>query len=149
MTSKEARKLFVEEYGALAKQVTAGTGIFPETLLAMAIIESSGRVGNSYLPGKSVLTIKANNFFGIKADGTWKGKILEIRTKEYTKERGFYYEVAKFRKYDTAADGFKDYVNFLQKNKRYLKAGVFTAPDYVTQISRIAKVMPRRQTMQK
>lgn len=139
MTSREARRKFVENYASVARSVTTGTGIFPETLLAMAIIESSGRVGGIYVPGASVLSQRANNFFGIKAGGNWRGDVLEIKTKEFDKERGYYYESAKFRKYPSAQDGFKDYVSFLQKNQRYAKAGVFTAPDYVTQITRIAK----------
>lgn len=126
MTNKE----FAEKYAGAAIEATQGTGIFPQTLLGQAILESSS--------GKSKLASEHNNFFGIKADPSWKGQKVIMKTREVKNGQSIYIDSA-FRKYATPVDSFKDYVNFLKKNPRYTKAGVFTATTYNDQIDAIAK----------
>jgi len=78
------------------------------------------------MPGQSLLSRQANNYFGIKADPSWKGQFIELKTGEYL--NGQYVSISgKFRKYATVADSFADYINFLKKNPRYTTAGVFSA----------------------
>jgi flagellum-specific peptidoglycan hydrolase FlgJ len=117
-----------------ALNATKGTGIFPETLLAMAIVESQGKAqdGNWY-PGLGLVAKKANNFFGIKNSPTWKGRTIQLPTP------GDADKVSTFRVYDSFEDSLKDFIKFLQINPRYTKAGVFLANDYVSQIVAIAK----------
>ena len=123
------RELFVKQYSPFINKLVAGTGIFPGTLIAQAIIESSGKynTGGNWLVGGSKLAQEANNFFGIKATPSWKGGRYNINTGEYTPEGKAYTEAATFRAYKTPEDSMKDYVNFLQVNSRYTKAGVFKA----------------------
>lgn len=131
------RQQFVEQYAQAAKEAASNTGIFPETILAAAILESSGKKNGIWYVGASQLASKANNYFGIKASKSWKGKIYNINTKEYV--NGQYITVpAKFRAYDTVKDSFADYVSFLKNNSRYVKAGVFTAATASEQVNRIA-----------
>lgn len=118
---------FTKKYYSLAKTVTAGTGIFPETLLAMAIVESRS--------GDSLLSKKYNNFFGIKSAGSWKGASVNLDTKEYFTNTPSTIKQA-FRVYPSAKAGFKDYVKFLQQNQRYKQA--LKAPNYQEQIIKIA-----------
>lgn len=127
------RSEFVSKFGSMAAQVTAGTGIFPQTLLAMAIVESSGLIkGKSYV-GVGLTAKLANNYFGIKASPAWKGATINLNTpNDATK-------VSTFRKYASVKDSFADYVRFLKQNKRYNNAGVFDAENYAEQIIRIAK----------
>ena len=128
------RENFIKKYWVDAVNATKGTGIFPETLLAQAVVESqqAGPDGN-YYPGLSLNARKANNYFGIKTSAQWKGDTIKLPTsKDATK-------VSVFRKYDSFYDSMKDYVNFLKTNPRYTTAGVFNATDYVTQIISIAK----------
>ena len=128
------REDFIKLNYQAALNATAGTGIFPETLLAMAVVESQGKAqdGNWY-PGLGLVARKANNYFGIKTSPTWKGKTVALPTP------GDADKISTFRVYDSCEDSLKDFIKFLQINPRYTKAGVFKASDYVTQIVSIAK----------
>ena len=117
------RQEFVAKYGAYVKSVTSGTGIFPETLFAQAIIESSK--GSNV--GASELAKKYNNYFGIKADKSWTGKSVNMKTGEFTGTANATTIKDNFRVYDSPQDSIADYVRFLKKNPRYANAGVFNA----------------------
>jgi flagellum-specific peptidoglycan hydrolase FlgJ len=131
------RQDFVTKYAAAARAAAGASGIFPETILAAAILESSGKKDGVWYVGGSQLSREANNYFGIKATSSWKGKTYTINTREFIK--GQYITIpAKFRAYDTVQDSFADYVSFLQRNSRYKKAGVFTAATASEQVNRIA-----------
>ena len=139
------RKEFVDKYGAFIFAQTKGTGIFPETLISQAILESSGDYNGEWLVGGSKLARESNNFFGIKADSRWNGKTYNIDTGEVFNGKKVTVN-ANFRAYNSVKDSIKDYVKFLQENKRYTnaldsanyynqakelqKAGYATAPNY-------------------
>lgn len=119
------RTEFFSTYKNAAIAATQGTGIFPETMLTQAALES----GN----GNSGLTKQANNFFGIKVSSAWGMKpYVEMPTWEVINGKNVKVN-ARFRKYATAKEGFADYVNFLKVNQRYAKAGVFKAKTPVEQ----------------
>lgn len=82
-------------------------GIYVSVMLAQSALESGY--------GKSELTKKYNNYFGILADKSWTGKKI-------TFTNGFTYRV-----YESAMESVQDYINFLLKNSRYKKEGVFNA----------------------
>jgi len=123
-----------------AYKATLGTGLFPETLITQRIQES----GWSPIPNKLA---SVHNYHGIKADAGWTGKVISISTHEELSPgkrtlfsgTGLVYKnraeaLAKgahhqtlFRVFNTLEDGFRGWVQFLQKNSRYTKAGVFTA----------------------
>lgn len=127
------REEFTEKFYPDALAVTKNTGIYPETLLAMAIVESSALVNGKSLVGAGATARLANNYFGIKASPAWKGNTIRLNTpKDAT-------PTSLFRSYPTVKDSFKDYVKFLSINPRYKKAGVFNSPDYATQIINIAR----------
>jgi flagellar protein FlgJ len=127
------REEFTKKFYPTALKVTKGSGIFPETLLAMAIVESSGIVKGKSLVGAGATARLANNYFGIKANSAWKGQTIRLNTpKDPT-------PTSLFRKYDTIKDSFKDYVSFLTKNQRYKTAGVLESSDYAEQIINIAR----------
>ena len=127
------RDQFTKKYYNDAVAVTKDTGIFPETLLAMAIVESSSLVKGKSVVGAGSTAKLANNYFGIKASSTWNGETIRLKTPNDSTPTSL------FRKYNSAKDSFKDYVSFLSKNPRYKKAGVFTSGDYATQIINIAR----------
>lgn len=127
------RKEWTLKYAPVAIEVTRGTGIFPETLLAMAIVESQGQVNGVYYPGAGLVARKANNYFGIKKGVNWTGDVVNLPTP------GDKDKISVFRVYDSFEESAKDYVSFLKKNQRYTKAGVFTAPNYQEQIINIAR----------
>lgn len=117
------RSEFIETYTPIVKSVIGNTKLFPSLFIAQALLESSDSKG---VPGNSGLTRNHNNFFGIKADKSWKGKKAILKTREVINGKDVMVD-APFRKYDTPEQSFADRVQFLLKNKRYAKAGVFDA----------------------
>lgn len=117
---------WLKENVGQAVAVSKDTGIFPATVLAAAVLESSGKVNGYYEPGQSLLAKNANNYFGIKAGPGWSGPVINLQTGEYL--NGQYVTVTgTFRKYSSPAASFADYINFLKVNPRYKAAGVFSA----------------------
>jgi len=143
---------WILENKAAAAAAVKGTGIFPELLLAQAIIESAK---NGKMPGTQ-LAKQYNNYFGIKAFKSWQGDRVNFKTGEFTRAGSPYTMESDFRAYKTPLDSFKDYVKLLQ-NKRYKKvlaaktiadqarelkaAGYSTAPDYASKVSGMANVI--------
>ena len=129
------KQQLLNTYYPSAVAATAGTGLFPQTLISQLILESGYNL--------SKLATNYNNFFGIKATPNFKGYVVSLNTYEYlpnkvliqgtNKEYVSYAaaiaaganKMSLFRVYTTPKNGFKDYVNFLQVNKRY--ANVFKA----------------------
>ena len=83
-----------------------GYSVF-STVIAQAIIESNS--------GKSILGYKYHNYFGMKCGSRWKGKSVNLKTKEE-------YTVGtikdNFRVYDSIEEGIKGYYDFIS-TKRY------------------------------
>jgi flagellum-specific peptidoglycan hydrolase FlgJ len=134
MTKQE----FLTKYYPSAVAATAGSGLFPETLITQLIGESGYNL--------SELATKYFNFFGIKADKSWKGRVVSKTTFEYyngvktpVAGNGKVYidrdaairdganAVSLFRVYSGVTEGFKGWVNFLKENPLYTRAGLFAA----------------------
>lgn len=131
MTKQE----LLNTYYPSAVAATANSGIFPQTLISQLILESGYDL--------SKLATTYNNFFGIKATPSFKGKVVSLNTYEYLPNKTLITGTNKaynnyasaiaagankmslFRTYATPKAGFIDYVNFLKINPRY--KNVFTA----------------------
>jgi len=101
---------FFEKYKNLAMETQNLFGVPASITLAQAALESAW--------GLSGLTVRSNNFFGIKADSSWTGEVDTAPTKEFV--NGAYINISSgFRKYKTAQDSFNDHAKFLRKFKRY------------------------------
>lgn len=115
-------------------------------IIAQAILESGW--------GGSTLASKYNNFFGLKCGGSWKGKSVNMATKEeYTV--GTLTDIrANFRVYDSIEDGVKGYFEFINYSRysnlkgvtnpeeycRLIKAdGYATSSTYVTNLMRVIR----------
>jgi flagellum-specific peptidoglycan hydrolase FlgJ len=127
------RQIWTQQNYPVAYRLTQGTGIFPETLLAIAIVESQGRVNGVWYPGQGLVARRANNFFGIKRGVNWNGPTIDLPTP------GDADKISTFRVYPTFEASAKDFIKFLQTNQRYRRAGVFTSPNYQEQILAIAR----------
>jgi len=104
---------FIASIAPGAKAAHIAHGVPASATMAQAILESGW--------GKSGLTTKACNLFGIKADSSWHGDSVLMPTTEYFK--GVKTTVnAPFRKYATLADSIEDHALFLRNNKRYAPA---------------------------
>lgn len=115
-------------------------------IIAQAILESGW--------GGSTLASKYNNFFGLKCGGSWKGKSVNMATKEeYTV--GTLTDIrANFRVFDSVEDGVKGYFEFINYSRysnlkgvtnpeeycRLIKAdGYATSSTYVTNLMRVIR----------
>ena len=110
--------------------------ILPSLTIAQAILESSW--------GKSTLSTKGNNLFGVKAYSDWTGSSISLATKEYVKGQ-YVHTRANFKAYSTLSDSIKDHSLLLssdnyagvRNSKNYTEActaiytcGYATAPTY-------------------
>ena len=94
-------------------------GLFPSLTIAQSVQESGwGLTSGLATDGKAA--------FGIKADKSWTGKVYNGKTFEYG-ANGKYNTTAGFRAYNSIDESIIDRANFLAKNSRYSKAGVFSA----------------------
>jgi flagellum-specific peptidoglycan hydrolase FlgJ len=123
---------FFKKYYNFAVSATNGSGLSPILILSQAYVESGA--------GKSLLAIKYNNFFGVKADKSWQGKTVILKTQEQTKTGEVYTINDKFRIYNSPGESFIEQIKFLKSNPRYTKAGLFTYPDnYAKQADTLQK----------
>jgi flagellum-specific peptidoglycan hydrolase FlgJ len=127
------REDWVKANWPAAVNATTGTGIFPETMMSMAVVESQGKVNGNWYPGQGLVAKKANNYFGIKASSAWKGATVALPTP------GDADKISTFRVYPNFQASVADFIKFLQVNPRYTTAGVFKAENYVDQIIAIAR----------
>ena len=86
-----------------------GYSVF-STVIAQAIIESNS--------GKSVLGYKYHNYFGMKCGSRWKGKSVNLKTKEEYTVGTLTTIKDNFRVYDSIEEGVKGYYDFIS-TKRY------------------------------
>lgn len=136
-------KPFVAQHAAAVIEASQ-KGLFPSVFMAQMILESGW--------GQSKLATVYNNYFGVKADKAWKGKVVNLQTGEYFD--GQYTTITDgFRVYDNPSDSIRDRADFLIQNPRYKPAfsaatpeeqaqalqdaGYATAPDYAAQLVRI------------
>lgn len=100
------RKEFFDALLPDAKALQAETGIDPFITLTQAAHESNF--------GKSELSAKYNNFFGIKPGSSWKGKTVTFTTTEFSK--GVPYQIkSAFRSYDSPLGSFRDWASLLSR----------------------------------
>lgn len=108
---------FIRDLWPHAQQAAQRLGVDPEVLLAQSALETGwGRHIMRHGDGRSSF-----NLFGIKADRSWQGERVNVSTLEYV-NGAFERQRANFRAYQSPAESFEDYVNFLQSNPRYRHA---------------------------
>ncbi|MDR0233870.1 MAG: flagellar assembly peptidoglycan hydrolase FlgJ [Zoogloeaceae bacterium] len=141
-----------------AVEASRRTGIPPQFLIAHAALESGwGRRDIKNADGSP-----SHNLFGIKAQGSWQGKSVEVTTTEYV-DGAPMKEKARFRAYDSYAEAFSDYARLLADNPRYggvigsqngtefarrlQQAGYATDPKYAEKLSAIIDGSTLRQAL--
>ncbi len=100
--AQNAREEYIRNYQMLAIEEMGRSGIPASIKMAQALLES----GN----GKSELSRKSNNHFGIKCKIGWKG------------QKVYYDDDEKgecFRKYKSVQESYIDHTNFLMTSPRY------------------------------
>lgn len=145
---------FVSSMLPMAQKAARRLGVEPQYLVAQAALETGW--GQKML--QDAKGNNTHNLFGIKAHG-WQGQAAMANTSEYVNGNK-QSERAQFRQYDSYAQSFDDYVNFLTSNPRYQKAlrsaadpqqyvrelqqaGYATDPNYADKIRHIAEQMQK------
>ena len=95
-------------------------------IIAQAIVESGW--------GKSSLASKYHNYFGLKCGGAWKGKSVNMATKEEYKVGTLTNIRDNFRVYDSMEDGVKGYFDFINTSRYANLRGVKNPEEYVRRI---------------
>lgn len=121
LNENSSKIVFINQIKGVAIENYNKYGILPSITVGQAILESGW--------GKSELTKRGNNLFGIKADDRWKGDKLELETSENYDDK----LVASFREYSSLTDSIRDHGKFLAKNQRYTEHGLFESYHYTTQ----------------
>ena len=105
---------FIRELWPHAKNAAKEMGVEPQVLIAQAALETGwGQEMIRHDDGRNSF-----NMFGIKANSAWQGGRVTVTTSEY--EQGHKIQSAEpFRAYDSIAESFTDYIDFVQSNPRY------------------------------
>lgn len=127
MALSAEQKNFIEQIASAVNKYKDGYGIkVASPIIAQAIIESGW--------GKSSLSAKYHNYFGLKCGSYWKGKSVNLKTKEeYT--AGVLTDIrANFRAYDSMEEGVKGYFDFINTSRYANLKGVTDPETYVRNI---------------
>lgn len=123
MTNSE----FIEQIAKYVKKYAYVYGIEVHSpIIAQAILESGW--------GKSTLASKYHNYFGLKCGSTWKGKSVNMITKEEYKVGTMTSIRDNFRVYDSMEDGVKGYFNFINTSRYSNLKGVKSPEEYALRI---------------
>jgi flagellar protein FlgJ len=107
---------FVAKVWPHAQKVGRELGVDPRAIVAQTALETGW--------GRSTITAHgqtANNYFGIKATGGWRGASVATDTQEFA-DGAFRTERAAFRAYDGVEQSFRDYAALLKRSPRYASA---------------------------
>jgi len=143
---------FVSRLLPAAQRASRESGVPAQLIMAQAALESGwGRREIRAEDGTA-----SYNVFGIKADKSWKGAVVEAGTTEYVNGVAQKSQ-ATFRAYGSYEEAFSDYAKFLTTNPRYAnvlatqdpaeaahglqRAGYATDPQYGGKLIRIMQQM--------
>lgn len=108
---------FIQSMLPHAQAASNASGIPAKFMIGQAALESGwGKHEIRSVDGRN-----SHNLFGIKADASWKGKVVNSVTTEYV-DGVKQSRVEKFRAYDSYSDAFKDYAKLISQNPRYEQA---------------------------
>lgn len=111
MASSAQAKAFINEIAYLIQDEAKARGYqVCSPIIAQACIESAF--------GTSSLGYRWNNFFGMKCGSSWKGKSVNLSTKEEYTPGQLTTIRDNFRAYDSMEEGVKGYFDFIS-TKRY------------------------------
>ena len=113
----ESQQQFVNTLLPYAEAAADELGVAPQVLIAQAALETGWGNAVQKLPnGRS-----SYNLFNIKAGADWRGQKLSVNSLEYI-DGVARKEKSAFRVYDSYAQSFADYVNFIKSSPRYAQA---------------------------
>ena len=120
-------KMFIEKIAKCVKKYAYVYGIEVHSpIIAQAILESGW--------GKSKLASRYHNYFGLKCGSAWKGKSVNMATKEEYKVGTLTNIRDNFRVYDSMEDGVKGYFDFINTSRYANLRGVKNPEEYCRRI---------------
>ncbi|MCW8878756.1 MAG: flagellar assembly peptidoglycan hydrolase FlgJ [Kangiellaceae bacterium] len=145
----DSAQKFISQLLPYAQKAAEKLNLDPRVLISQAALETGW--------GKFIMHDERGNpgfnLFGIKANSNWNGDTIKIDTLEIVESQVKKIK-ASFRKYESFAQSFEDYVDFISTQPRYQKAvessqepkkfteqlqssGYATDPEYSNKIMRI------------
>jgi len=112
----EQRRRFVEQMLPHARTAAMQLGVDERSVIAQAALETGWGTSR---PGSGAAD--SNNYFGIKAGASWRGRSVAADTTEFNNGVAGG-ERARFRAYGSVAENMGDYVRLLTDNPRYASA---------------------------
>ena len=123
MTNNE----FIEQIAKYVSKYAYVYGIEVHSpIIAQAILESDW--------GESELARKYHNYFGLKCGNSWKGKSVNMATKEEYNVGTLTNIRDNFRVYDSMEAGIKGYFNFINTSRYANLRGVKDPEEYIKRI---------------
>ena len=120
MATAEEVRAFIEKIAPLIQKESKERGYkVASPIIAQACIESAY--------GTSSLGYKYHNYFGMKCGSSWRGKSVNLKTKEEYTVGTLTTIRDNFRVYDSMEDGVKGYFDFIS-TKRYANLKEATSP---------------------
>lgn len=128
MATAAQAKQFIKEIAPIIQKYAKQYGYkFASPIIAQACIESAF--------GTSSLGFRYHNYFGMKCGSSWKGKSVNLATKEEYKPGTLTSIKANFRTYDSMEEGVHGYFVFVS-SKRYANLKEAKTPkEYLEMIS--------------
>jgi len=136
---------FIKTVSAMAVTAMRKHSILASLKIAQAILESGW--------GRSMLTVKANALYGIKATAAWQGRVYSAKTQECYDGINFTTIKALFRAYDSWADSCADHsalitglpryrhvigeTDYIKASREIHRAGYATDPAYSDKLIRL------------
>ena len=122
-----AKETFIQKVAEKVSKYAPLYGICVHSpIIAQAIIESGW--------GKSGLASKYHNYFGLKCGSSWKGKSVNMTTKEEYKVGTMTNIRDNFRVFDDFDDGIRGYFEFINTRRYKNLKGVKSPEEYVRRL---------------
>lgn len=121
------KETFIQKVAEKVKKYAPLYGICVHSpIIAQAIVESGW--------GKSGLASKYHNYFGLKCGSSWKGKSVNMTTKEEYKVGTITNIRDNFRVFDDFDDGIRGYFEFINTSRYKNLKGVKSPEEYVRRL---------------
>ena len=121
------KEVFIKKVAEKVRKYAPLYGISVHSpIIAQAIIESGW--------GKSGLASKYHNYFGLKCGSSWKGKSVNMTTKEEYKVGAMTNIRDNFRVFDDFDDGIRGYFEFINTSRYANLKGVKNPEEYCRRI---------------
>ncbi len=110
----------------IIKEATERGYKYPSAIIAQAACESNW--------GKSQLSAKYHNYFGMKCGSKWKGKSVNMKTKEEYTTGTLTTIRDNFRAYDSLEEGIKGYFDFINCTRYKNLKNAINSRDYCAKL---------------